>query len=151
MRAIIFRRAVCVGAWVLLVCGGMAICENRALSAPLQTSDASSDFDNLEMVDASLNGKLVALRVGSERTSTNLLSVFVGLKNKTARILKIEVQTVYKDKEGNRLSMGTGSWIPLKLKPHEEMEYCSASISEDAVDFLVRVRREPDADTGGTK
>jgi hypothetical protein len=106
------------------------------------STDDSSSFDNLEMTDESLKGKLTVLRVGSEPTANNLLSVFVGLKNKTGQVINIEVQTIYKDKSGN--SLNAGSWIPMTLKPHEETEYRSASISEFAVDFLVRVRRSSD-------
>jgi len=106
-------------------------------------TDAGSSFDNLELVDASLNGKVAVLRVGSDPSANNLLSVFAGLKNKTEHRLALEVETIYKDKDGNALN--AGSWIPLTLKPHEEREYRSASISADAVDFLVRVRRAPPA------
>lgn len=101
--------------------------------------DAGSSFDNLELVDESLNGKLAILRVGSQPTDTNLLGVFAGLKNKTARRLNLEVQTIYKDKSDTPLNKG--SWISLTLQPHEETEYHSASISDQAVDFLIRIRR----------
>jgi hypothetical protein len=102
-------------------------------------SDLDSTFDNLDVVDSSLEGKLAVLRVGSELGPTNLLSIFAGLKNKTSHRLNLEVQTIYKDKDGNALN--AGSWIAFALKAHEEREYHSASISEAAVDFLVRVRR----------
>jgi len=104
-------------------------------------ADADSSFDNLDVVDDSLKGKLAVLRVGSEPSANNLLSVFAGLKNKTVRRLNLEVQTIYKDQEGNALN--AGSWIPMTLKPHEEREYRSTSITEEAVDFLIRVRRAP--------
>jgi hypothetical protein len=104
-------------------------------------SDADSSFDNLDVMDDSLKGKLAVVRVGSEPSANNLLSVFAGLKNKTARRLSLEVQTIYKDQEGNALN--AGSWIPMTLKPHEEREYRSTSITEAAVDFLIRVRRAP--------
>ncbi len=100
--------------------------------------DVGSNFDNLDIVDASLKGKLGILRVGSEQTSNDLLSVFAGLKNKTSHSLALEVQTIYKDKAGDPLN--SGSWVPMTLKPHEETEYRSSSISAQAVDFLVRVR-----------
>jgi hypothetical protein len=106
-------------------------------------ADAGSNFDNLEIVDASLNAKVTVLRVGSERTPNNLLSVFAGLKNATPHRLVLEAETIYKDKAGNPLN--AGSWIPVVLKPREEGEYRSASISEEAVDFLVRVRLAPNA------
>jgi len=110
-------------------------------------SDSGSSFDNLDLIDASLKGKLAILRVGSQPTTNNLLGVFAGLKNKTEQSLKIEVQTIYKDKSGN--SLNGGSWITMTLKPHQETEYRSAAITEDAVDFLVRIRRaqEPGTDT----
>ncbi len=106
-------------------------------------TDAGSSFDNLDVVDAGLNGKLAVLRVGSQVAQNNLLTVFAGLKNKTGKRLALEVETIYKDKAGNALN--AGSWILVTLKPHEEREYRSASISEEAVDFLVRVRRAPTA------
>ena len=109
--------------------------------------DSGSDFDNLDVVDPSLKGQLGILRVGSEPTANDLLSVFAGLKNKTSHSLDIEVQTIYKDKAGDPLN--EGSWIPMTLKPHEESEYRSASISSDAVDFLVRVRRASNGDDSG--
>lgn len=109
-------------------------------------SNNDSSFDNLEVVDASLKGKLAVLRVGSEPTPNNLLSVFVGLKNKTSQQLNLEMQTVYKDKAGNELN--TGSWIAITLKSHEESEYRSASISSEATDFMIRIRGASDAGTG---
>jgi hypothetical protein len=102
-------------------------------------ADPGSGFDNIEVVGDALKTKLAILRVGSQPTANNLLSVFAGLKNKTSRTLALEVQTIYKDKTG--ASLNDGSWIPVTLKPHEETDYHSASISPDAVDFLVRVRR----------
>src|SRR5271155_3856930 len=72
-------------------------------------TDAGSSFDNLELLDAGLNEKLAVLRVGSEPSANNLLSVFAGLKNKTERRLALEVETIYKDKDGNALN--AGSWI----------------------------------------
>jgi len=111
-------------------------------------SDVGSTFDNLEVVDTSLKGKLAVLRVGSDPSTNNLLSVFAGLKNKTSRPLALEVQTIYKNKAGDALN--AGSWVPLTLKPHEETEYRSSSISTEADDFLVRVRRaQTDGGSGG--
>ena len=117
----------------------------KAVSASKETAgegtDLGSSFDNLDVADASLNGKVTVLRVGSEVGQNNLLTVFAGLKNMTAQRLALEAQTIYKDKTGNALN--AGSWIAVTLKPHEEREYRSASISEDAVDFLIRIRRTP--------
>lgn len=106
-------------------------------------SDSGSSFDNLDIVDSSLKGKVAVLRVGSEVAENNLLTVFAGLKNKTAHRLDLEMQTIYKDKDDNALN--AGSWIPFTLKPHEEKEYHSTSISVEAVDFLIRVRHAPSA------
>ncbi len=106
-------------------------------------ADAGSSFDNLDVVDDSLKGKLAVMRVGSEPSPNNLLSVFAGLKNRTSHQINLEVETIYRDKSDNDLN--AGSWIPLSLKPHEEKEYRSTSITDQAVDFLIRVRRAPKA------
>ena len=112
-------------------------------------SDAPTAFDNIEWVNPSLVGKVAILRAGSNRTDANLLSVFVGLKNKTAHAFQVEIQTIYKDKSGQALTEGSGNWIPMKLKPHGEAQYRSVAISEDATDFLVRIRRSADVPAGG--
>ena len=150
MRARIFKQAGWTGFGALLILG----CANaNPLPIPVQAqdallasdadeeTDAGSSFDNIEIVDAGLNEKMAVLRVGSQVAENNLLSVFAGLKNKTAHRLALEVETIYKDKAGNALN--AGSWIPFTLKPHEEREYRSTSITEQAVDFLIRIRRTP--------
>ncbi len=103
-------------------------------------TSTGSDFDNLEMAPPELKNKLAILRVGSDRTEDNLLTVFAGLKNKSNRPLQLEVQTIYRDKADHTLSSGQRSWVPITLKPHEETQYRSVAISEDAADYLVRIR-----------
>ncbi|HUB68443.1 MAG TPA: DUF1425 domain-containing protein [Candidatus Methylacidiphilales bacterium] len=104
-------------------------------------SGSNTGFDNVELVTPRLATRLAILRAGSDHTEDGLLTVFVGLKNKTARTLQIEVDTIYKDKSGQLLTEGKENWIPLKLKPYQEFQYRSVAISEDAADFLVRIRR----------
>jgi hypothetical protein len=111
-----------------------------ALSSSEASAPASSSFENLEIVSPSLRDELSVLRVGSGRSESNLLSVFAGVKNKTAQRLNLEMQTVYRDKDGHPLGGAHGSWVPITLKPHEETQYRSVALSEDATDFLVRIR-----------
>lgn len=102
-------------------------------------TDKDSDFNNIEIVDSALESKVELVRVGSRRNTSNVLEVFAGLRNKTARRVDLEVETIYKDQSGNELN--TGSWMHLTLQPHEQQDYRSAAIQEAAVDFLIRVRR----------
>ena len=108
-------------------------------------TDASSDFDNLEIAPATLKDKLTVMRVGSDRTEDNLLTVFAGLKNKSSHSLQLEVQTIYKDKADHSLTSGTRSWVPITLKPHGQTQYRSVAISQDAADYMVRIRPAPDS------
>jgi hypothetical protein len=103
--------------------------------------DSEAGFDNVQMIDSTLEGRISVTRVGSQRTNTNLLSIFADLKNLTGHTVGIQAQTLYKDGDGNWLDGGRAGWLPLELKPHEEFEYRSASLSEQAQDFLVRVRQ----------
>jgi hypothetical protein len=115
-----------------------------ALAGPVagahSETDTEAGFDNVQVMDASLDGRVSVTRVGSDRTNTNLLSIFADLKNLTGHVLTIEAQTLYKDSDGNWIDGGHAGWVRLELKPHEEFEYRSASLSEAAEDFLVRVR-----------
>lgn len=113
-------------------------------SGGLSKASINFSFDNLDVLDDSLKGKLAVLRVGSNPGNNNLLFVFAGLKNRTSLPLDLQIQTIYKDRMGNALN--AGSWIPMTLMPHEESEYRSSAISTEAVDFVVRIRRE--ASTG---
>jgi hypothetical protein len=118
----------------------MSLADSTPGETALGLSEPDSTFDNLEIVGDGLHGKLDVMRVGSDRTDANLLSVFAGVKNRTAQRLKVEMQTIYRDKDGRALGDGRSSWIPITLKPHEETQYRSVAISEDATDFLVRIR-----------
>jgi hypothetical protein len=100
--------------------------------------NAGASFDNVEVVDESLSGQLDVVRAGSQPTESNTLSVFVGLHNRTKEKLFLQVQTIYKDSSGNALN--TGSWVPMTLKPKQEIEYRSVSLSDEATDFVVRIR-----------
>jgi len=133
MRATLFKQAGWT-AFIALFFPVLAV-----IKVAGQSADAGSTFDNLEIVDTTLNAKVAVLRVGSQLADNNLLTVFAGLKNKTERRVALEVETIYKDKAGNTLN--SGSWIPLTLDAHEEKDYRSTAISVDAVDFLIRVRR----------
>jgi hypothetical protein len=110
-----------------------------AMEAAAVSSESSSDIDNLEIVGDGLKGKLEVLHVGANRNDSNLLSVFAGVKNETGRKLEVEMQTIYRDKDGNSLSDGA-NWIPITLKPHGQTQYRSVALSPDATDFLVRIR-----------
>ncbi len=104
--------------------------------------EAQPDFNDVEIVDPALQSKLELIRIGSHRGSNNLLTVFTVIKNKTARKVELEIETIYKDHDGNALN--TGSWIGISLEPQKERNYRSSAISEAAVDFLIRVRRAHD-------
>jgi hypothetical protein len=107
-------------------------------------NDTDSDFNNIEIVDPVLESRLDLERIGSRRGANNLLTVFAGIRNKTARKLEVEIETIYKDQGGNVLN--TGSWIEFTLGPHEEQDYRSSAISEAAVDFIIRVRKARSAE-----
>jgi hypothetical protein len=111
---------------------------------------AEPGFDNVEVIDPGLEGRLSVVSVGSDRTGTNLLSVFVTLKNLTSSSLMVEAETLYKDANGDWMDGGKAGWISLEIKPHEEFDYRSASLSDEAQDFLVRLRR-PGSPADGSK
>jgi len=115
------------------------------VNTPGAMSEGSAERDqkdlraNLDIVDDVLKPKLDLAHIDDTRGRNNLLVVTLDLSNKTGRKVDIEVETVYKDKGGNELN--TGSWIPFTLQPHGDLNYRSSSISEAAVDFLIRVRK----------
>ncbi len=107
---------------------------------PAEPADTASGFDNVDLLDGGLTGKLGVVRVGSDRSDENLLSILAALKNLTGHTLKLEAQTLYKDASGNWMNGGRAGWIPVDLKPHAQFNYRSESLSVDASDFLVRIR-----------
>jgi hypothetical protein len=132
-----------IGPAAKLVNGHVVYGSDMPASTDADDADTSSDFDNLEIVNPNLKDHLAVMRVGSDRTDSNLLSVFAGVKNKSAHPLKIEMQTIYKDKDGHSLTDNKAAWMPIDLKPHGETQYHSVAISEEATDFIVRIRHTP--------
>lgn len=112
-----------------------------AAAGQSDNSDIGFDATKVDILDESLKPKLTLLRVGSSRSTGNVLAVFAGVQNNTGRTLPFEIETIYRDKNGNALNRG--SWIKLSLKPRDEIDYKSSSLSEDAVDFTIRIRRVP--------
>jgi hypothetical protein len=115
------------------------------INTPGALSDGNVEVDqrdyrnNLDIVDDVLKPKLDLVSINAQRGRNNLLVVTLSLSNKTSHKVDLEVETVYKDKGGNELN--TGSWIPFTLQPQGDLSYRSSSISETAVDFLIRVRK----------
>jgi len=115
------------------------------VNTPGAISEGNTDTDqrdyrnNLDIVDDVLKPKLDLTHIDAQRSRNNLLVVTLGVSNKTGHKVDLEVETVYRDKSGNELN--TGSWIPFTLQPHGDLNYRSSSISEAAVDFLIRVRK----------
>jgi hypothetical protein len=110
---------------------------------PLAATDGDSElgFDNVDVIDHGLEAKLNVVSAGSQRTANNLLAIFATVKNLTAHRLVIQAQTLYKDRAGNWLDGGRAGWITLTLQPHQKLDYRSASLSIQAQDFVVRIRR----------
>ena len=106
------------------------------------TSFPEAGGGNLEVLSPSLNNRLAVNHVKSHRTDSNLLAVSAALKNSSSHDLPLQVETVYRDKHGLMIN-SHASWVPLTLKPGEETEYRSVSITDDANDYLVRIRRAP--------
>lgn len=102
-------------------------------------ADNASGFTNVDL-DTGFTGKLVVVRVNCGRTDNNLLAVSAMLRNVTGRTVKIEVGTCYADAAGNWINGGQAGWLSFVLKPHSEFQYRSASLSDDASDYLVRIR-----------
>jgi hypothetical protein len=142
MRINFFQHAVrVIFCALILSCCGIAHSQSvtpDAANTGGDTGGGDSTFDNIEIVDASLIGRIGITRVGSQPGENGLLSVFAGFKNKTEHPLYIEVETVYKDISGKALN--SASWIPMPLKPREERSYRSASITDQATDYLIRIR-----------
>jgi hypothetical protein len=115
------------------------------INTPGAMSEGNVDVDqrdfrnNLDIVDDVLKPKLDLVSINAQRGRNNLLVVTLSLSNKTSHKVDLEVETVYKDKGGNELN--TGSWIAFTLQPEGDLSYRSSSISEAAVDFLIRVRK----------
>jgi hypothetical protein len=115
------------------------------VNTPGALSEGGTEMDqhdfrnNIDIVDDVLKPKLDLVHVEAQRGRNNLLVVTLSLSNKTGRKVDLEMETVYKDKSGDELN--TGSWIPFTLQPHGDLNYRSSSISEAAVDFLIRVRK----------
>lgn len=105
-------------------------------------ADSATKPDAQYVTSSALKGRLAVLRIRSNRNDSNLLTVSAGLKNRSSHSLPLQVATVFKDKDGQPLS-DSQNWEEITLKPHEVTQYHSVATTEDASDYLVRVRALP--------
>ena len=72
-------------------------------------------------------------------TDANLLEVQARLRNRTEKPLQVEVQTVFKDKQGFSVNVIT-TWHRLIFEPNETKTYVVNSLNAKARRFTIRVR-----------
>ena len=104
-------------------------------------TNVTAALDKVEILDASLKPKLTFQRMSSHRAPNKLLDVSVNVHNNTGNVVLFEAETIFKDKDGTPLNKG--SCIDFSLKPYDEIDYRSTSISEKAVDFTICLRSSP--------
>ena len=131
------HQAVRIGL-VAFVAGCAGMIPNRLARADADPLDLDNSFENVQLLDDTLNSKIEVTRVGSQPSRNGLLSVFAGFRNKTDHRLDLDIETIYKDNAGRQLN--NASWLEIKIDAHQEQSYLSSSISEEAVGFTIRIR-----------
>jgi hypothetical protein len=78
------------------------------------------------------------------RSAAGLLAIQVGLRNRRSdEQLQIQVQTIFKDKNGIVLNSVPGAeapWTTLTLSQNELVNYTAQALQPEAVKYTVRIR-----------
>jgi uncharacterized protein YcfL len=88
--------------------------------------------------DDNLSQLIAVIRQTSDRIDGDLLRIRTEIKNKTEKDLWVDVQIVWKDKDGHRAY--ETNWAPLFLPGRFVTDHEVASMRADVADYEFRVR-----------
>lgn len=132
------RWAAGANVWLLvLVC---ASCAYRTTPARLYKEDRPYlEQGRVQFESRDIPFVLRVVRVDAQRVSGGLLRVWVTLRNTRKEPLWVEVRTTFLDKDGHPLDQT--NWHPVQLAARTVTDYTCTSLSRDAADYQVVVRR----------
>ena len=130
--------------WLLFLCMATVVvfgCEGayRAKKVPL------ADVENREtfvLFTKYLQKRLTVEGQNARWNEASLLEVQARLRNRTEAPLEVEIQTVFKNKDGFSTN-DTTAWQRLMFEPNETKIYRVTSLNSKARRFTIRVREVP--------
>lgn len=95
------------------------------------------------LLDEGLRDMLAVDKVRSGLSGNKLLVVEADLRNRTGRDLEVQVQTLYRDENGNPLYYQNGNetaWTSFVISASSTTPYRSQALSPLAKQFTIRIR-----------
>jgi len=106
---------------------------------PAKVEVRSPMYPHILIVDKPLGSQVQIVRQLSDRAEGNLMRVRTQMRNRTKDSLWIDIQVLWKDKDGFELYKT--NWAPKHLPPGLVEDHDIVSMRSDAADYEFRIRR----------
>ena len=101
--------------------------------------DTGVRFNNVSLVDSSLQGKIAIQGSGWSRTATGTAQLWVQVRNRTDYFMQVEARTQFFDAAKVPLE-GPSAWQRLMLSPNTITTYRENSTGSDVAYYYVEIR-----------
>lgn len=95
------------------------------------------------LLDEDMSDDIAVDQIRTGRTSNNLYAVEANIRNRTDHDLSVQVQTLYRDQNGNALYFSAGEetpWTTVVITANSTTPYRSQSLSAHATQSTIRLR-----------
>jgi hypothetical protein len=108
-------------------------------ATPAVAESSKLEKGHVQFEAASTTKLLTVVSVETERVAKGLLRITLRLQNNTSSKLWTDISTVFFDAKGGKLEQTT--WEPTLLKDKAVTEYICTSLSNQAADYRIIVRK----------
>lgn len=84
--------------------------------------------------------RIVILAQKTELTEDNRLKVYCEIRNMKEKMLKVQIQTVFRDEQGFQIGDDT-NWELILIPGYATYAYKTAAFSSKAKDYTIRIRK----------
>ncbi len=106
---------------------------------PKSNTNVMQEKERIVLLDYNSRWRLRIVRHAVERDNNNLLTVKLGIENSKNKDDIVDIQTIFKDKDGFELEQT--NWEPVLLHRRKVTDYTVTSLSAQAADYTVLVRK----------
>ena len=116
-----------------------SIAPHQSPYLPKSNTNALQEHKRIVLLDYNSRWRLRIVRHAIERDQNNLLIVKLGIENAKNKNDVVDIQTIFKDKDGFELEQT--NWEPVLLHRRKVTDYTITSMTSNAVDYTVLVRK----------
>lgn len=142
MRSI-FRSAIWKGALVVVLLSMLASFGCSPSRPKNRDYNEVLDSETVVMLDTWVTTQLTRQKEWVE-TKNGFMEPHIILRNKSGKVVYIEIKTYFKDEYGGTIDITTDTWKPVAINPHEDFHYHKLCPKKEGVAYQFHIRLDKD-------